>query len=54
VKLSVYIVPFLIILGGVITFLLVPFDPTVRALILGADIFAAAAVGLLLWRQSQR
>jgi len=53
-RLSFILIPALIVLGGVITFLVLPVDLTLRALVLAADIFAATAVGLILWRQGPR
>lgn len=49
-KWTTYVIPGLIILGGVITVTVVPVDPRLKALILAADTFAAIAVGLILWR----
>jgi hypothetical protein len=54
VRLSFIVVPLLIVLGGVITFVMLPLEGTLRALILAMDVFAASAVGLILWRQRQR
>lgn len=53
-RLTVILVPILILLAGVITFLTFPLDLRLRLMLLAADAFAAVAVGLLLWRQGQR
>ena len=48
------LVPLLILLCGVITYLVLPLEPRLRLMILLMDVFGAIAVGLLLWRQGQR
>jgi len=53
-KTSVVLVPLLILLCGVITYLVLPLEPRLRLMILLMDVFGAIAVGLLLWRQGQR
>lgn len=53
-RLSVILVPILILLAGGITFLTLPLDLRLRLMLLAADVFAALAVGLLLWRQGPR
>ncbi|MBX3747294.1 MAG: hypothetical protein KF833_18450 [Verrucomicrobiae bacterium] len=52
-KLSVYLIPMLIVTAGVVSFVALPLDVRLRGLILAADVFAAAAVGLILWRQDR-
>ena len=49
----VVVIPVLIVLGGVVTALVVPLDPRLRAMILASDCFAALLVGLILWRQGR-
>lgn len=45
-------IPVLIVLGGLLTVLMVPLDPRLKALILAMDCFSACAVGLILWRRN--
>ena len=47
------IVPLALLLGGVLTFLLVPLDFGVRVMMLAGDIVAALIVGVVLWRRNQ-
>lgn len=53
-RLSVILIPLLIVTGGVLTAMMVPLDWRLRALIIGADCFAAMAVGLILLRTRPR
>ncbi|MCC6235178.1 MAG: hypothetical protein IT580_21215 [Verrucomicrobiales bacterium] len=53
-KLSVIIVPLMIILGGIVTFIVVPLDYRLRTLILLGDFFAAVVIFLVLLRTTQR
>lgn len=54
VKWNVVLIPALLILGGVVTAVMVPLEPRLRALIVAADFFAAVAVGLILLRAGGR
>lgn len=54
VRWNVIIIPLLIVLGGIATAAVVPVDGRLRALIIGADCFAAVTVGLILLRAGQR
>lgn len=49
-KWQLVLIPVLIVLGGLITVSMVPIDPRLKALIVAADVCAATAVGLVLWR----
>ncbi|MGE3310966.1 MAG: hypothetical protein AB7O66_13435 [Limisphaerales bacterium] len=53
-KWNVVLIPALLILGGVVTAVMVPLEPRLRALIVAADFFAAVAVGLILLRAGGR
>ena len=50
VKWQMVLIPVLIVLGGLVTVAMVPIDPRLKALIVAADVCAATAVGLILWR----
>jgi len=45
------IVPLVIVLGGVLTFFLLPFELGLRVVLLVSDLIAAAIVGVVLWRR---
>ncbi len=47
------IVPLALLVGGVLTFFLVPLEFGVRVILLVGDIVAALVVGLILWRRNQ-
>lgn len=47
------VLPGVVLLGGVVTYLTVPLEPRIRLLILISDIFAAAILALVLWRRAQ-
>ncbi len=47
------IIPLVIVLGGVLTFFLVPLELWVRVVVLVSDIAAAALVGVILWRRDR-
>ena len=53
VRPRVVIIPALILLGGLVTFLVAPLDVKLRTAILASDVFAALLLGLILWRQGQ-
>ncbi len=54
VRWNVILIPMLLVLGGVVTAVMVPLEPRLRALIVAADVFAAVAVGLILLRAGGR
>ncbi len=49
---QVVLLPLVILAAGVITFFLVPLEPAMRAMVLVADVVAAAVVAWVLWRRS--
>lgn len=53
-RLNVILIPLLIITGGIVTALMVPLDWRLRGLIIATDVFAAAAVALILLRAGHR
>lgn len=47
----ILIVPMGLLMGGLVTFFLLPLDLNLRLIILVSDILAAGLVGFLLWRR---
>lgn len=50
--LQVVVIPLVILAAGVVTFFVVPLEPAMRAMVLVADVVAAAVVAWVLWRRS--
>lgn len=50
----VIVVPLVLLVSGVATFFLLPLDLGIRLALLVSDVLAAAIVGFVLWRRSQR
>lgn len=48
------LLPLAIILGGVLFFVFLPFEPTLRALVLAMDLVAAVVVGIVFWKRQTR
>jgi hypothetical protein len=53
-KTSVVVVPVLVAIGGLVTFLVIPLDLRLRLLILGGDLFAAMVIFLVLLRNNAK
>lgn len=53
-KISVIVVPVLVVVGGIVTFLVVPLDLRIRLLLLLGDLFAAMVIFLVLLRNNAR
>jgi hypothetical protein len=47
----IIILPLVIVLGGLLTFFLVPLELGLRAALLASDVVAAGIVGIVLWRR---